>query len=73
MLGGSLVTGGGRLKAVVDAAVLGEDEDDRLLLGYGGIRYAGRRLSADLGLVVGVEHGDAEALPLPLIAISGRL
>lgn len=73
VLGGSLVTGGGRLKAVVDAAVLGEDEDDRLLLGYGGIRYAGRRLSADLGLVVGVEHGDAEALPLPLIAISGRL
>jgi hypothetical protein len=73
VLGGSLVTGGGRLKFVLDGAMFGEDEDEKLLVTYGGLRYAGRRFSADLGMVVLLDEGDAEGIPLPLIALGGRL
>ncbi len=71
VMGGSLISGAGKLKVVLDGAAFGDDE--KLLVGYGGVRYAGRRFSADVGMVMGIEDGDAEVLPMPLLALSARL
>jgi hypothetical protein len=68
--GASLVTGG-RTKLVVDGVLVGDDYE-RFAVLYGGIRFARRSFSFDAGLVAAYDGDDAEALPMPLCAATGR-
>lgn len=71
LAGGSIVAGSGRVRLVIDG-VVHRDQEGTSVLGYGGMRYVSRRVSADLGLVGSSDGDDIEVAPFPLANVTAR-
>jgi hypothetical protein len=70
--GGSLIAGTDSAKLVLEIHAAGDDHETGIGA-YAGIRFPGRKVSFDAGLIAGLEDDDGGVLPLPLFALSGRL
>jgi hypothetical protein len=70
--GGSLIAGTDSAKLVLEVHAAGDDHETGVGA-YAGIRFPGRKVSFDAGLIAGLEDDDGGVLPLPLFALSGRL
>ena len=71
LVGGGSLVAGGKLKMVAEVISF-EEDDDQVLVGYGGVRLARPGFSLDLGFAA-AEAGDGiDVLPVPLGAVSAR-
>jgi hypothetical protein len=70
--GGSLIAGNDKAKFVLELHAAGDDSETGVGM-YAGVRFPGRKVSFDAGLIAGFEDDDAAVFPLPMFALSGRL
>jgi hypothetical protein len=70
--GGSLIAGNDKAKFVLELHAAGDDSETGVGM-YSGVRFPGRKVSFDAGLIAGFEDDDGGVLPLPMFALSGRL